>query len=334
MPVRVYQSIDAGAPALRGNSPGDFINLLKKCLQDGYGSKPGAGWTQAFVNAEGTIAAFKQGLGSNGMYLRVDDTQLLSASGYRSARVVGYETMSDLNTGLPSPFPSNVLVAGGLYWSTLYNNTAAWTARDQARPWMLIADEAFFYLYIKTSPTDDASNSSGYYRELYFFGDYISYKSGDSYNTVISGLEAASSANGTTSQPQPHVNGNSTMSSSATGFHSARDLSGANAGVRYGHHIDIAKNGEAYWGGGNTSAMAYPNPADGAAYLSRVWVHQPGSPPALRGHLPGIWNFCHVVTGVDSGDTFNGQGELTGRSLRVTKHAGRVMAFDTTDTWR
>lgn len=333
MPVRVYSSIDAGAPALRGNTPGDLINLLKKCLVDGYGSKVGAGWTQAFVNGANTIAAFKQGAGSNGMYLRVDDTQLLAAQGYRAARVVGYETMSDINTGLPSSFPSNVQLAGGLYWFTLYSNSGAWTARDQARPWVVIADEAFFVLYLKNSPTDDSGNSIGGYREYYFFGDYISYKSGDSYNTVISGQTTSSGANATSSQPNPFYSSRSTMVSASDNFFSARDLAAANSSASYGHHIDYAKNGGPGWGG-ETGAIAYPNPADGAAYLSRIWVHQPGNSPILRGHLPGHWSFCHKVTGVDTGDTFNGQGELAGRVLTLVRLADRVIAVDTTDTWR
>ena len=43
MTVRIYSSSDAGAPVLRGNTPGDLINLLEKCLVTGYGSKAGAG---------------------------------------------------------------------------------------------------------------------------------------------------------------------------------------------------------------------------------------------------------------------------------------------------
>ncbi|MCG8392865.1 MAG: hypothetical protein MI745_07265 [Pseudomonadales bacterium] len=49
MPVTIYRSTDAGAPTFPALSaqaqPGFFIDLLKACLVDGYGSKPGAGWS-------------------------------------------------------------------------------------------------------------------------------------------------------------------------------------------------------------------------------------------------------------------------------------------------
>lgn len=111
MTMRVYRSSDASAPALRGNTPGDLINVLDKCLVTGYGSLAGAGWTKPFTGTN--LAVFRQGAGSNGMYLRVDDTS--SAAGSRSARVVGYEVMSDVNNGTPQSFPTAVQYSGGLY---------------------------------------------------------------------------------------------------------------------------------------------------------------------------------------------------------------------------
>lgn len=333
MPVRVYRSSDVGAPALRGNSPGDFINLLKKCLVDGYGSKPGAGWTQAFVNTEGTIAAFKQGLGSNGMYLRVDDTQLLASQGYRNARVVGYETMSDINTGLPGPFPRNDDIAGGLYWTTMYNSSGSWTARDQARQWTLIADEAFFVIQLKTDPSQDVTGANGYYREVYYFGDYISYKPGDSTNTIIRGLTFNSQSN--SSSAIPYSSAASTVGSASGGLYTARNMAGTIVGANYGDHIDYAKSSSSSWGGG-TSALSYPNGANGAAYMCPIWIHQPASSnqAILRGQMPGFWNFCHRVTGVDTGDTFDGQGDLAGRKLMIMKLSDQVISIDITDTWR
>ena len=114
MTVRFYSSSDAGAPAVRGNTPGDIINLLTKCLVDGYGAKAGAGWTKPYTGTN--VAAFRQGAGSNGMYLRIDDTS--TEAGNRNARIVGYETMSDVNTGAPQSFPTAAQRAGGEYVCT------------------------------------------------------------------------------------------------------------------------------------------------------------------------------------------------------------------------
>ncbi|OZY84814.1 hypothetical protein CBP51_16770 [Cellvibrio mixtus] len=49
MTVTIYRSTDVGAPALPAsgnyNAANFYIELLKKCLVDGYESKPGAGWS-------------------------------------------------------------------------------------------------------------------------------------------------------------------------------------------------------------------------------------------------------------------------------------------------
>lgn len=57
MTVRMYSSLDAGAPALPNLSSQRFIDnlriVLRACLVDGYGDKPGAGWTVMHDVADG-----------------------------------------------------------------------------------------------------------------------------------------------------------------------------------------------------------------------------------------------------------------------------------------
>lgn len=55
LPVTVFQSTDAGAPQIVEAKVSEVIEVLRKCLVDGYGSKPGLGWSVAFENP----AAFK-----------------------------------------------------------------------------------------------------------------------------------------------------------------------------------------------------------------------------------------------------------------------------------
>ncbi len=64
----VYRSTDTGAPAypasgINGGSAGAFMDILKACLVDGFGSKPGAGWTVDYEDA--TAEKRRMGL-SNG----------------------------------------------------------------------------------------------------------------------------------------------------------------------------------------------------------------------------------------------------------------------------
>ena len=68
MALTIYRSSDAGAPSLTG-AAGSLIALLDACLRTGYGTKAGAGWTKPFTGTN--IAAFRQGAGGNGRYLRV-----------------------------------------------------------------------------------------------------------------------------------------------------------------------------------------------------------------------------------------------------------------------
>ncbi|MGI2078487.1 hypothetical protein [Shewanella putrefaciens] len=60
LPVTVYRWDDAGAPQFSASrTPSDFIDILKKCLVTGYGSKSGLGWTVAFENTDQNKIAFR-----------------------------------------------------------------------------------------------------------------------------------------------------------------------------------------------------------------------------------------------------------------------------------
>lgn len=340
MTVRTYSSADVGAPGLRSNSPGDVIALLTAILVNGYGSKAGAGWTREFVNPEGTIAAFKQGLGSNGMFLRVDDTALATASGQRRhARAVGYEQMSSLNSGLPGPFPTEAQIPGGLAWVTLNNNTASWTSRDDAKPWLAWADERLVYITWQTQTS--AANAS--YRELFIFGDSISYNPADAFNTYIFGRDSLTSNSTTALTSQmPAASGATSMSGASLGSFCARANNQETSSLAAGNHVDRAKNAGASNWGGNGGDMPAPNPADGAIYMSPIWLHDPSSSAAvLRGHLPGLWSCCHPMSeAIVTGDTFNGQGQMEGRRFQVIRQGGTgvstllTLFVEISDTWR
>jgi len=56
MTVTVYRSTDSGAPFLNAMQ-GSFINVLRKCLVDGYGAKSGAGWTMPYIRQQGETLA-------------------------------------------------------------------------------------------------------------------------------------------------------------------------------------------------------------------------------------------------------------------------------------
>jgi len=318
MTVRFYSSSDAGAPALRGNTPGDLINLLTKCLVDGYGSKAGAGWTKPFTGTN--VAAFKQGAGSNGMYLRVDDTS--TATSYRRAAVVGYEVMTDVNTGSPQPFPTLAQRANGGSWFTHYSNGSVATPR----PWMVIADEKFFWLLLNTYPENGDSNY--YYNEAYAFGDIIPFKPGDTTHTCILFNDSDTSPN--TSEPYPWQGGdvNSTLTRYRLVF--ARDYTNLGGPTTHGWHSDHQK-GSTSWGNGS---LQYPHGPDGGLYLAPVWVHNPQvSPYSVRGIMPGLWVPCHSPGILAQRQTVQGQGELAGKTFMYRRHYNNAVLMEISDTW-
>ena len=314
MTMRVYRSSDAGAPVLRGNTPGDFINVLDKCLVTGYGTKLPAGWSKPFTGTN--VAAFQQGAGSNEMFLRVDDTSTATAN--RAVRVVGYETMSDVNTGLPDSFPTEAQHSGGLRWFTGYNGPDM----PNAREWMILADESFFTISLRTFP----SNANlDYYWENNFFGDIIPIKPGDSTHTYIFGSTSASA--NTSSNSNVNL---TTLGTATPGLYVARPYTnlGGSAPAGLGSNTNLA--GSSFGNG----RLRYPNPTDGGLWLAQVLVHETAV-NTVRGILPGWWAPCHADDALVQGDTFSGSGDLAGRQFlwRVVSSSNAIV-FETSDTWR
>lgn len=319
MTVRFYSSSDVGAPALRGNTPGDLINLLDKCLVTGYGSKAGAGWTKPFTGTN--IAAFRQGAGSNGMYLRVDDTS--TTAGHRWATVLGYETMTDVNTGSPTSFPTPAQSSVGLRWHTNYSGSTV----ANPRPWVLIADEMFFYIMWKSYP-EQADGNTFYYNECYMFGDIIPFKPGDATATVITG---SVTGNGNSSENNPFQG--AAISGTVPGsnrMYVARSFTDVGGPVELGWHGDHVK-GSSVWGNGN---LSYPHSPDGALYLNPIYAHEPQtSPYNVRGKMPGMWQPLHYTGVIGQHMTFEGQGDLLGKTFFGRRHYQTTVAFEISDTW-
>src|SRR5262245_30017438 len=140
MTVRVYRSTDSSAPTLSNNN-GSFVTLLDKCLVSGYGSNAAAGWAIEFTGTNKRV--YRAPSGSR-MRLRVSDTGSgTEATGY--ARVRGFESMSDVDTGT-GPFPTDAQVSGGLYCAY---------ASGASRPWILVADEKRFWFNTQADGTTD-----------------------------------------------------------------------------------------------------------------------------------------------------------------------------------
>ncbi len=324
MTVRVYSSSDVGAPVLRGNTPGDFINVLDKCLVTGYGEKQPAGWSKPFSGVN--VAAFQQGEGSNGMFLRIDDTS--TATSYRAARVVGYENMTDVNTGLPAPFPDNLQMPGGFYWHQQYSTQGNLA---DPRPWTIIADEAFFWLLLKNLPSQ---SDDKYNQEAYCFGDIIPLKPGDTTHTILTGGTTSNAASSGDSYMWNDTSMSNTLAGSRA-LYFARSFTNLGGAARGGWAGDAIR-GSGEWGQGY---LQYPHGPDGGLYLSPVLVHEnAGSPYNVRGILPGAWKPLHYGDNVFRPyQTIEGQGDLQGRTFMIHAQGGATPGYaflEISDTWR
>lgn len=315
MAVTVYRYDDSSAPGLSA-SPGSLIALLDACLVNGYGAKSAAGWTKPYNGTN--LAAYKQGAGSNNMYLRVDNS--VSAVSY--SRVLGYETMSDVNTGV-NGFPTNVQVPGGLCLHVSSTTDAT------ARPWVLIADSKRFYIWVGYNLTTvQGPSGSTTYQQTHFFGDLVSYKPGDTYHCAIVANHATNPLTG-------YFSGTvSNITTGQTGHFIARPASQVGGSLNIGKFSDVtAGYGSSVMGA--TDRTAYPDPVTGGIRLGRVFCNN-GATPSTRGHFPGWWAPFNALPG-NPGDTFSGAGDLTGRTFILLDSGSSYnrarIALETSNTW-
>lgn len=323
MSVTLYLSTDASAPALTGQV-GSLTALLDAILVNGYGSKAAAGWTIAYTATN--KRDYKQGTGSNGYYLDVDDSGP-GGGGAREARMRGYEAMTALATGT-QPFPTTSQSS----FATICRKST--TADSTARPWYLIADATCFYLFVDTG---DLTNPA--YSLTFAFGDFFSYKSGDTYNSIIIGRSSENTnANSADSLAAVFGGNQSFMSNTLSGHYVDRMWTGVGGSIACGKFSSILCTNVNYSPVGSANSMcSYPNGPDGALELAPIWICHNGS---VRGYLKGLWAPCHYQP-CGHGDTFTGTGNMAGKSflaLNVTgsyyggNSTGQIVV-ETSNTW-
>lgn len=278
------------------------------------------GWAKPFSGTN--LAVYQsQNILSPKHLLRVDD------SSTTLMRVVGYETMSDVNTGIGA-FPTNAQVVAGGMWPKRQAASATGV------PWILIGDDRIFYLVLSpygASPTSWAFNST-----IRGFGDPIVYKpSGDAYATMLNAstqLAVASAMDGDFANPN------------VSNMYTPRTFTGL--GTAMNHYTS------AFTGGGNVSGQfatlgSFPNPIDGALYLSKKFLAVSGD-NAPRAEVPGLRHIPQsgVRSAMVPGDIWPGTGLDAGKNFMVLPctnsslssgevdgSSGRMM-IDVTGPWR
>jgi hypothetical protein len=320
MTVRVYRSTDASAPSLTGNN-GSLITLLDACLVNGYGTFTSSGWTKPYT---GTNVASYQMPSGNLRWFRIDDSVGLYA------RIVGYENMTDVNTGT-NPFPTPAQQSGGGYIIKSTNTSTP-------IPWVLVATETMVYLWINY--TNELKNVIP--AHMYCFGDILSYMAGDNYNTVL--IAQTSSSSTLCSMSSVVLN----YTSASTGSWICRSYNGVIGAVAVGKSVDRAKND-------NTTAIGAPSVnirqyvtstpslVNQSITFTPIMIYEPAitsTPFIARGMLPGLWNLNNSNVNIfrynqNSGPTISiTSGINTGKVFElITCGNYGVVWIETSNTW-
>lgn len=316
----VYRSDDTSAPVITGTA-GDLVTALDAILVNGYGSKPDAGWTIAYTGTN--KRAYQQGSGLSHL-LRVDDADA------RLSRVVGYGSMSDIDTG-SNPFPTGAQISGGLYVRKSVS------ADSVARPWICFATETTFYLFIfgnrtgslltSTAAPDggDANLGFGTLTNTRVSGDinasFLCAGSDTSATSTTATVDRQCLASQGTTAAQSHLylNGSYNQGSSASV-----------SCYKRGSNINLAGQS------GAISSAPYPDPTRGAMMLFPFVVLEPTA--IVRGDFPGIYFLPMSITQVGMNGshliTIDGRGDYSGRTFqRINTGAAWGVAVETSGGW-
>lgn len=221
-----------------------------------------AGWAEVYAGKN--ISAF-QSLDpkSTKCLIRVDDT------GATNARVVGYETMSGINTGTGKT-PTAAQSSGGLYWGKSNADTDA----AKSHTWMLFADSRVIYFCPMPMYTTEAAC-------IYVFGDLAESVANDPYAWVIQGgLSDQSALNGVDERF------NSGYMYSSTGLYTPRDEAGGGASTMvYRGFAAPTSPSISYAFGDSYSILSYPSARGGNALAASPVFCFGGS---IFGQFPGV----------------------------------------------
>lgn len=186
LPVTVYRYTDAGAPQLTNGTPSEWINILKKVLVEGYGSKSPLGWTLEFENAGAYKAAFRNSVadGGSGGYV-----QFWSSTGANAVNTgMNFQSaasMSALDTFVKPGYGRQLIIQANV------------------RGWEIIGTSRGFYIssYLTNTLLIGHSSASNQFAQTYFIGDIA----GSNGFTIVSGTSSTADVYSTSSTGLQHT---------------------------------------------------------------------------------------------------------------------------------
>lgn len=280
-----------------------------------------AGWEKVY-NASNKAVYRSTDPQSAKHVLYVDDSSGLFA------RVRGFESMSDINTGT-GPFPTDAMMNGGGYW---HKSTAA---NATAIPYAIAADSRMVLHALSAGASGGVNLVAAGVRG---FGDTVPLNpAGDAFSTVLS-CAWNSNAN---SIDVGALSGSSSDSSVGAGISVApRGWQGLGSAVL---QRPVPMTGIIGALSGNADFLgAAPSVIDGQVKTSAMWLKDQGANNPPRAMIPGVHYIPHSNALVMFAhlSTHNGAGPLLGRRL-LAVHVGPqatsatgVVLIDLTGPWR
>lgn len=152
-PVTVYRWDDAGAPQRSPANAEAIVNILKKCLVEGYGAKAPLGWTLEYEDAPNAVAVFR-------------NSPVNGSGGYFRIRPYNIPTNAYIYT-------QSAMAATGANPEDLFNPGYLNSIPTDASltRWVLVGDDVSFYLILHNTTI----NYNTTVPEIaMFFGDFVS----------------------------------------------------------------------------------------------------------------------------------------------------------------
>ena len=283
---------------------------------------PVGGWDKVFTGTNKAVYRSADVTGPR-HYLRVDD------AGTTTARVRGYESMTDVDTGT-GPFPTDALMSGGGYW---WGSSVASSA---AVRWKLFADSRVLLPAIAPYSHNSATNIAA---PLRGFGDPIALRpGGDNWCTFLSAGGTAPHYYG----PQGALDGGNPSANSAAGLCvAARAWQGLGGAVALN---PVPLTGGSQASGADNALGAFPSEIDGELKISPMLLVEVGTGKPPRARVPGVWHISQTGAygPLGDGNLLAGAGDLAGRTLMcvattggyVSDPANAAYLVDITGPWR
>lgn len=293
---------------------------------------------------------------SNRPYLRVDNSldAAYTTSYAKKGKVTMAESMTDIDTfvGAHAPYDpllptkneigtgSGVTAMDGWYkWyyaRTEGNTTDTAAIATLNRNWVVVGDDRGFYFFPEWN--------GSYGRASYCFTDFISYRSGDAFNTLLGATDFYAAANAGPSSPYPSACAGPDMGCQFN----MQWIPYGKAVMR--DHLQLGNPVRASFASLNTGALnsvsgydtniPWPNGPDYSLLLHPVYIHHE-STGHMRGVMPGMmWVLNNQPLGdlaiVDNVSGYAGRKFLivmTGYNTNTIVGAVSRLAFDITGPW-